>query len=554
MSGHVYEVLADVVWREGVRDCFALLGDANMHFATVLEARGCRMIHVRHEHNATSASMAYARACARKGGGGVGVSTVTCGPGLTQLMTALPAAARARIPLVVIAGEAPLGKLWYNQEIDQAPFVRAAGAHYVPIHEAGTLPTRVRDAFLLARTERVPVVVSVPFDLGESAWTGGAERPVPSRDLLPDLASLPPAEADLARAAAAIDAAERIVVMGGLGAREAGPALRALAERCGALTATTLPARGLFHDDPWSLHVAGGFSHVAARRCFQEADLVIAAGASLASHNADAGKLWARAQLLQIDTAPVAVAQGRVAANLHLRADARLAAEALAERVRPRTGWRTGETRTLIADTAVDDARFPPQPGAHDPRDAVAALDRAVPKDWHCVNSSGHCSFFAAHMYGRPAERFHTIREFGAIGNGLAYAMGVAAAHPDERVVLFDGDGSVMMHVQELDTMRRENMNVAVVVLNDRAYGSEIHKLRADGLSDGGAVFGATDFAAIARGFGVAGHAVDDLGSLDALVSEWHGGPVVWDVPINDRVASPVIQRAHPQIMAVAAE
>ena len=546
---HVYEVLADTVLNEGVTDCFALLGDANMHFATSLADKGCRLVTVRHEHNAAAAAMAYARASGR-----VGVSTVTCGPGLTQLMTALPAAVRARIPLVVIAGEAPLSKLWYNQEIDQAPFVRACGADYVALHDARTMPVRVRDAFLEARTRRRPVVLAMPFDLAEGAWTGADDLPEPSVTLLPDLAPAPPAEADLARALEAIEGAERVVVMAGLGAPHAAPALRALAERIGALTATTLPARGLFHDDPFSLGVAGGFSHVAAREAFGESDLVIAAGASLSSHNADAGKLWPNARLLQIDTDPVAVRQGRRAARIHLRADARLAAEALLERAPARAGRRTQAWKERIADGPVDAATFPPQPGAHDPRDAIAAFDRAIPKDWFCVNSSGHCSFYAAHMHGRPADRFLTIREFGAIGNGLAFAMGVAVARPRERVVLFDGDGSAMMHVQELDTMRREGMTIAVAVLNDRAYGSEIHKLRADGLSDRGAVFGETDFAAIARGFGIEGRTVDDLSALGAVVDAWRDGPVVWDVPISDRVASPVIQRAHPEIMTIAAE
>ena len=82
--------------------------------------------------------------------------------------------------------------------------------------------------------------------------------------------------------------------MAGLGAVEAGagPACRALAERCDALLATTLPARGLFHDDPFSIGIAGGFSSEMARACFAEADLVIAIGCSLAHHNADGGKLW----------------------------------------------------------------------------------------------------------------------------------------------------------------------------------------------------------------------------------------------------------------------
>ena len=98
-----------------------------------------------------------------------------------------------------------------------------------------------------------------------------------------------------------------------------------------------------------------------------------------------------------------------------------------------------------------------------------------------------------------------TIREFGAIGSGISFAMGVAAARPDRTVVLFAGDARLMMDAQEPGTIRRRGLDILIAVLNDGAHGSEIHKLRAEGLSDAGAVFGRPDFAAIAKGFGLGG-------------------------------------------------
>src|SRR4051812_32176623 len=92
----VYDILARAFRQEGVETCFALLGDANMNWAARLSGQGCRMIYVRHEHCAVAAAMAFARKT-----GTVGVATVTCGPGVTQLITALPAAVRAHLPLVV---------------------------------------------------------------------------------------------------------------------------------------------------------------------------------------------------------------------------------------------------------------------------------------------------------------------------------------------------------------------------------------------------------------------------------------------------------------------
>ncbi|WP_237213028.1 thiamine pyrophosphate-binding protein [Falsiroseomonas oryziterrae] len=544
-SKATYEMLAEAFRQEGVATCFALLGDANMNWASILGRLGTRMIYLRHEHCAVAAAMAYARKT-----GEVGVATVTCGPGLTQVMTALPAAVRANLPLVVFAGEAPLKSAWYNQAIDQAPFVTATGAVYRPLHHPPRMLEGVRDAFLEARMTRKPVVLGVPFDLQDLPWNGPA-LPVPSSELVPQVSPIPPHPADVARAAERIAGARRIVVMAGLGAvaSGAGPACRRLAERCDALLATTLPARGLFHDDPFSMGVAGGYASAAARDLLGEADLVIAVGTILAQHNTDGGKLFGRAHVLQLDVAPVAISQGRVAAQSHLRADARLGVEALIEAVTPRpAAWRSAETARLIRETPFDREPAAPEPGLHHPAAVVAALEAALPREWQLVNSSGHCAFYCTHMPSRPQDRFLTIREFGAIGNGISFAIGVAAARPDQTVVLFDGDGSLMMHVQELETIRRHGLNILLCVLNDGAYGSEIHKLRAIGLPDDGAVFGRPDFAAIARGFGLGGACVEELSAIPAMVADFarRGGGAVWDFQISDQVMSPVMRRNHP--------
>lgn len=538
-----FEVLAETFHREGVDTCFALLGDANMNWATELAQLGTRMIYVRHEHCAVAAAMSYARSS-----GKVGVATVTCGPGLTQVLTALPAAVRASIPMVIFAGEPPIGAAWYNQSIEQAPFITATGAAYHSLHHIPRMPEAIRNAFVQAQEESRPVVVGVPFDLQAKDWTGG-ELPRPSAEILPRPRPFPPHSQDVAEAVERIAKASRIVVMGGMGAvkAHAGPACQALAEKLGAVLATTLPARGLFHDDPFSLGIAGGFSSTVARACFAEADLVIAIGGRLAQHNIDRGKLFPKADILQIDTSPRAVTQGAVVATQHLRGDARLTVEALTEAVAAAEGWRSEGLARAIAETPFDTAEFPATDRL-DPRDVVTALDAALPKGWQMVNSSGHCSFYFAHMKGRPHDRFTTIREFGAIGNGISFAIGVAAANPKDTVVLFDGDGSLLMHVQELETIQRHGLNILICALNDGAYGSEIHKLRDEGLSDEGAVFGYTDLGAIARGFGAGGQIVEDLRNLPDMVQDFatKGGAAVWDFHVSDRIASPVIRRAHP--------
>ncbi|WP_193182482.1 thiamine pyrophosphate-binding protein [Nisaea sediminum] len=546
-----YEILAEAFHQEQVETCFALLGDANMNWATALAGLGCDFVYVRHEHCAVAAAMAYARSRNT-----VGVSTVTCGPGLTQVMTALPAAVRAHIPLVVFAGESPLKNHWYNQELEQAPFVKACGADYHALHHPDRMLRQIRDAFVQAQEEMRPVVLGVPFDLQNLDWKGDSKLPAPSRDVLPKMRPMPPHPEDVADMAAVIAEKRKVIVMAGLGALRsegATEACKALAERCGGLLATTLPVRGMFHDDPFNLSIAGGFSSDVTRECFAEADMVIAVGASLANHNSYNGTLYPNAEVLRIDTAPTTLTQGRITAHRHLRGDAGMSVRALVEALGPRDAnapsWRSPELADRIRTSPADGSVHAQEQGLLDPRDVAIALDAALPKTWEAVNSSGHCSYFFAQMPDRPVENFLTIREFGAIGNGTSFAMGVAAAKPGKPVVMFDGDGSLLMHIQELETMKRHGMKVLICVMNDGAYGSEIHKLRSEGLTDEGAVFGRPDFAAIARGFGLQGETVTDLDTLPDLARRFEAssGPAIWDFHVSDQILSPLMQRAHPK-------
>ncbi|HEX2724845.1 MAG TPA: thiamine pyrophosphate-binding protein [Beijerinckiaceae bacterium] len=547
-ASKVYEVLADAFAREGAEVLFTLMGDGNMHWVARLSAHdGFRTYYVRHEHCAAAMASAYARAT-----GKVGVASVTCGPGVTQLSTALATAAQAGIPLVVFAGESPLHLSWYNQHIDQGPLVTATGAHYIAAHSLPRLLEQVRDAFFIARTEQRPVVIGVPYDLQKQTLEPASPY-IPSTAFIPDTGRMVPNPDFVDRASDMIAAARRVIVIAGRGAKLSGAeaACRQLAELVDGLLATTLPVRGLFDADPFSLGVAGGFSSDVAREKFAECDLVVAVGASLTQFTTDGGKLYPGARVIQIDPEPRGIRHARKAADLYLRADAKAGLEAVIDALRARARsrpaqWRTPELARRIAEEPSDSTRFEPQPGMLDPRAAITALNRVIPRDWEIVNSSGHCSYFSAQMRGRDAERFLAIREFGAIGNGLSYAVGMAAAKPDKTVVLIDGDGSFYMHAQELETVRRHGLRILICILNDGAFGSEVHKLRADGVDDAGSTFGRGNLADVARGFGLRGATVTSVEQFPGLLDGFarNAGAELWDIHISDRVTSPVMRRA----------
>lgn len=542
----VYEAIADAFHKEGVDAQFTLMGDGNMHFTAELSRLpGVRSIYVRHEHSAVAMASAYARASGKPG-----VAAVTCGPGVTQLSTALATAAQARIPVVVFAGETPIDSAFYTQRIDQGPIVTATGAHYIEAHSMARMLDYVHEAFWIARTQSRPVVIGVPYDM--QLWEIEPKAAYqPSTARMPALPPIEPAAETVAAAAELIRGASRTVVIGGRGAvaAGAGPACLRLAELADGLLATTLPARGLFDADDFCIGIAGGYSTALAREMFAGADLVIAVGASLNFHTMDGRRLFPKAHVVHLDTAPTGFRDGLRAGDTLIRSDARRGAEALVaalESLPPRqASLRSEALAERIRTEPADGEYYPPENGVMDPREAVAALDAVLPRDWAYVNGTGHSAGFSAHMKGRRPENFVTIREFGAIGNGLCFAAGMAVARPGQPVVMIDGDGSFLMHVQELETIRRHNLRLLICVLNDGAYGPEIHKLRKDGIDESGSVFGRGDLGAIARAFGLEGRVITSVDQIPAAYEAFcsHQGAEVWDLHISDRVMTSMMRR-----------
>ncbi len=545
---HVYEALAESFIAEDVNDVFALLGDGNMHWSNAMVKKGAKFIYTRHEHCAVSMAMAYARA-----NNTVGVATVTCGPGLTQTMTALTTAVKAKIPLVVFAGESPISKDWYNQVLDQEPFVKACGADYFSIRHPKRIFTTVREVFFKAKKNNQPIVIGVPLDFQESNYEG-KDKPQSSKLLGWQNQKPEPDNLYLSKALDLILSSKKPILIAGLGAIKSGAKKECIefAEKTNALLSTTLPARGLFYDHPFSIHLAGGFSSDIAREYFNNADLIISAGTSLASHAADAGKLYPKAKVIQIDLDPQPINQGRISSHVWLQADIKVAMQKInaeldkkIKSISTDKNWRDKNKINKMNTDLPDGKDFQVKTGYLDPRLVVKELDNVLPKDFYMVNSSGHCSYYPAHMLGRSNENFLTIREFGAIGNGLSYSIGAAIAKKNKQVALIDGDGGFYMHIQELETVVRNKLKMLFIVLNDEAYGSEIHKLRHDGLSDEGAVFGKSNLDNIGKGFGLQAKKINKLEDIKKAFDEFKktDQSMIWDIPISDNILSPVMRR-----------
>jgi thiamine pyrophosphate-dependent acetolactate synthase large subunit-like protein len=541
----IYQALAEAFVREGVDAHFTLMGTGQMHWAIAMSKMpGMKTVHVRHEQSACAMATGYHFATGKPG-----IASVTCGPGFTQIITALTSAVQARVPLVVLAADTPARSRWYLQDVDQSALTKATGAHYIACQSPELMLAYVQEAFYVARYQRRPVVLSIPYDLMKLPLPESA-RFLPSSEVVPALRPMPPNPEDVEQLAGELLAARRPIIIGGRGAVRsgAGEAIERLADASGALLANTLPARGLFDHHPFSVGVAGGFSREIAVEVFGEADLVVAFGASLTHYTVNGGKLFPQARVVQVDQEPLGLYQGRRAADHYVRSDARLAAEAIRENIGGRKAEATIRTPDLanrIATSPDDSTEVSIEPGLLDPRQVVKALDDVIPKDWEIVSGTGHCSYFYAHMRNRRPERFHVLREFGAIGSSLAMAVGVAAAKGDGKVVLIDGDGGILMYAQEFETIRRQGIKLLICALNDGAYGAEIHKLRNEGADDREAHFGRPDFGSIAHGFGLRGSRIEDLQDLAARLPDYEGQDLaeIWDFHITDRVVSPALRK-----------
>jgi acetolactate synthase I/II/III large subunit len=536
-----YEVLARAFVAEGVDTLFTLMGDANMHWANAMaKHNGVRMIHTRHEHCACTAAISYAWATGKPG-----VASVTCGPGFTQTMTALATAARGHVPIVVMAGEPSLAARFHNQRIDQPPFAAAAGVRYIQAHNLGRMLESVRDAFRYAQLENAPVVLGLPDDLQRQLIEQAPDYQ-PSSAMLPSSEGVRPSARLVAEATKRIRAAKRPIIIAGRGAvaADVAPLLEQLAAQCGALLSTTLPAKGMFDGHEFGIGIAGGFSSELAFELFNDCDLVIAVGASLTQYTSHGGKLYPKAFVVQIDRKPLGQQYGSPAADLSLACDARAGLEDLLAELRktgtPGTGLRSLALARRIATAKHDPREYPIEPGTFDPRDVIAELDRVIPKDWDVLSGAGHAAFYTALMRGRSPRNFFTLREFGAIGNGLSFGLGVAAVRPEGKVLLLEGDGGLMMHVQEFETIKRHNLKLVIGIMNDGGFGAEIHKFRGDGLDPSEVIFGRPDFAAIARGFGLRSANITSLDQFGPLLRGYQaaGEAEVWNIPISDRVRS----------------
>ena len=533
----VADVIAGDFARYGARRCFALLGTANFKISHALAQAGVELISARHECNAASMADAYAKAS-----GELTLVSVHSGPGLTNALTGIGEAAKSRTPLVILAGDVPTGAVKNNFYIEQADMVRAVGAVPERLHTPASAREDTLRAVTRALRERQTVVLSLPLDVQHAPLASN----LPPLELPPSGGRLHPDPRAVKELADALLQAERPLILGGRGAvvADAEATLIALAERTGALLATSVCGNGLFSGNPWSLGISGGFSSPIADELIAESDCILALGASLTQWTTKKCKLIAPgATVAQVDVEAAKIGY-QMPVQIGVHGDARAAAEALLGEVdrrgvKPRPGRRTDAVRERIR--AGDNHHYPhPDESSDDfidPRTLSKAVDAILPTDRVVASDSGHfCGWVPRYLRVPNARASCLSHSFQSVGLGLPSVIGLAIANPGKLAVLGTGDGGFLMSMADLETALRLKLRLCILVYNDSSYAAEVHYFRRQGYSVDIVQFPPNDFAAMARGFGARGitaRTLADLDPLKAWVAEGAPGVFVVDGKIN---------------------
>ena len=540
----VYEAIAQSLIAEGVTDFFGLMGDGNMWlWGAICRDPKIRAFSTRHESMAVSAADGYARTT-----GKVGVAMVTCGPGITQCGTSLIAAFRGKTPVVIVAGEITPGSKNKTQTMDQRRFVESCNTRFHTVTSADNMAEEIAEAFYAARINRCPVLLNLPMGLQESSIDWDYDYR-PSWQFLPKRMETPAPDI-LAAVIEKLVAAERPVIVAGRGAMISGAKdeLVKLAERTGALLATSLQGKGLFAEHAWNVGISGAFAAEPAERLLADADFVLGVGAELGYYTTEGGLMFPSAEVARIDIRPMPEEIG-VIPGLYVQADAKKAVAAINDALESRqvrkTGFRTTESREILDAPAH---QFTAPADGLDPRALAWKLGAALPKDVLVTCGAGHFFSWVAMYMPLPAgAEIQYSYNFGAVGQGLGVMIGTAAGNPGRKHVAIEGDGSMMFNIQELETIVREKLPIVLVVWNDEGYGAEVHKLTAKGFDEKLAQWESPDFVALAKAFGGDGVKLDTVDQIGGAIQAGltKGGLYLIDARVSSSTPSDPYAKVH---------
>lgn len=529
------DLLVRCLEAEGVTRIFGVPGEENADLMMSLKRSSIRFVLTRHEQGAAFMAGVHGRLT-----GDPGVCLGTLGPGATNLITGVADANMDRAPVLVITGQAETTRVHKesHQVMDVVDMYRPVTKWAHSIRDAGTIPEVVRKAVRLARGEKPgAVLLELPEDIAKEE-TGA----VP---LEPRKYRRPMADPDALEAAVAlIRDARRPIVLAGNGTirTRASRELRRFCELTGIGVVSTFMGKGSVDlDADYCLFTIGLQQHDHTACAIDEADLVIAIGYDLVEYpprlwNPTGGK-----PIVHIDFLPAEI-DGHYHPRAEAVGDIAATLSAITGRLErdPGPGYDLApqaETRRLMqADFAAhaDDRTQ----GSVRPQKAVWDVRRALgPEDVLLSGVGAHKMWIGRYYQCHEPNTCIIPNGFCSMGLPLPGAIAAHLALPGRRVFAIAGDGDFLMNVQEMETARRLDADITVMVWEDGGYGLISWKQDDEFGEHTDLSFGNPDWSALAASFGWQCERVADAADLSAAIGRAldHVGPSLIVIPVDYR-------------------
>ena len=543
----VYEALARDIKSRGIEAVFGLMSDDTALLVTTLDAIGVRFYAARHENNAIAMAEGYSASTDK-----LGVAIIGRGPATANGLHGAAYAQRTGSKVLLIFGASSLNPLAMGggdadtKDFNVMGVFAATGLKTFVASDPAN--SRLALASAMGATCHggcVALLLPMNVQFGQVDYPGTMGVPVPAAPLAVKrhLARVPAIDA----AVGLLQKSRKPLFVVGLGAHRAGAAeaIAQLAEKVGAVIATTLKAKDMFRGHAYNLGIVGSYSHAAGRRLIDQADCIVAFGAGLNQRTTSFGtSLPNHVPLIQVDVKHANIGRW-FHADVALIADAKDTAEqlfeALAERPASDKLLYTEDTRRRLAQIDLA-AEFQSAHTARtmDPRALAMAVNQLLPANRNAVYDAGNFLQIMPYIdVPSPACIKNTV-DFASIGMGFGTALGFACGTPERTTILFIGDGGFLMTLSELETAAREGIPLVIIVMNDGAYGAELHYLKMRDMPVSTAVFADIDFAPIAQAFGFEAFTVRTLEELAKLAPALANpqGPMLLDCKINASVAA----------------
>ena len=528
--------------KEGVRVVFGYPGGAVLDLYDAIYTEKFPHILVRHEQGAAHAADGYARAT-----GEVGVCLATSGPGGTNLVTGIATAYMDSVPLVCITGQVGnpyIGKDSF-QEADICGITTPITKHNYLVKAAKDLPQVLKEAFFIARTGR-PGPVTV--DIAKDVFTQELDYVYPEKVHLKGYTADFTGDASEVEAAAlAIAEAKRplLILGGGVTLSDTAEDVREILDLTGIPSVTTLMGIGCVPAARENfLGMAGMHGTYAANMAIQECDLLIAVGMRFDDRVTSRIQGFApRAKIVHFEVDPVEVNKN-VVVDYRVLGDLRWSLPLLKEKLTALGDLRarfSGWSRYTVEMNNEQPLSYKKKEGCIMPQQLIEMVSELAADDAIIVTDVGQHQMWAAHYYdAKEPRRFLTSGGLGTMGYGLPAAIGAKVARPGQQVILFTGDGSIMMNCQEMATAAANGVAVKIIVVHNRVLGmvTQWQRMFYDKHYSQTLLPGSTDFVKLAEAMGVGACRLQDPASLkaDLAAALTSDAPMLIDVIVPGNV------------------